>query len=373
MGTTTKEPVKLRQRKTSKGLTSLYLDIYYKGKRQYEYLRMYLIPEHSRADASANRETLKYAEAIRAKRLVELRNGVYGFKHDSPVMSFFDYYDRLMEVKKRTSANGKVESWQSALKMLHQYEKRADITFADTTPEWCKGFRDFLDTTTTCADHHPLSQNTKAHYFETFRSCFAHALKDHLIASNPVQDLANFKKREGTRMYLTLDELKILASTPCKYDNVRRPFLFSCLTGLRYSDIIKLAWGDVHQQGAYTRIIFRQKKTQEQQYLDINQQAVDLMGKPGKPGDRVFVGMFNTNYCNSLLQRWVDSAGIKKKITFHCGRHTFATLMLDLGTDIYTVSKLLGHTNVATTQVYAKVLDKNKQKAVSSIPDILNF
>lgn len=63
-------------------------------------------------------------------------------------------------------------------------------------------------------------------------------------------------------------------------------------------------------------------------------------------------------------------AGIHKDITFHCGRHTFAVMMLDLGTDIYTVSKLLGHRELSTTQIYAKVLDKNKQAAVAKIPDI---
>ena len=74
---------------------------------------------------------------------------------------------------------------------------------------------------------------------------------------------------------------------------------------------------------------------------------------------------------NSIIQKWVYKAGINKKITFHCGRHTFAVMMLDLGADLYTVSKLLGHKLIGTTQIYAKVLDKNKQAAVSRIPSIL--
>jgi site-specific recombinase XerD len=127
----------------------------------------------------------------------------------------------------------------------------------------------------------------------------------------------------------------------------------------------------VHQQGNFTRLIFKQKKTGGLEYLDINQQAVDLMGSRGQSDDFIFSDMLPDMDCtNKTLQSWMYRAGIDKKITFHCGRHTFAVMMLDLGTDIYTVSKLLGHRQLTTTQIYAKVLDKNKQNAVSRIPCI---
>ena len=74
-----KEPVRLRQRKTPSGLISLYLDVYVDGRRSYEYLKMYLVPEKTRADKEKNKQTLLLADAIRAKRVVELRNGKYGF------------------------------------------------------------------------------------------------------------------------------------------------------------------------------------------------------------------------------------------------------------------------------------------------------
>ena len=118
-----------------------------------------------------------------------------------------------------------------------------------------------------------------------------------------------------------------------------------------------------------TRITFHQKKTKGLQYLDINAQAAELMGEQGKPTEPIFT-LNAGSYSNVILAKWIASAGIQKHITFHSGRHTFAVLMLDLGTDIYTVQKLLGHANIATTQIYAKVLDKNKQEAVQKIPDI---
>ena len=107
-----------------------------------------------------------------------------------------------------------------------------------------------------------------------------------------------------------------------------------------------------------------------QEYLDISPQAEKYLGTRRNDADRVFEGFKYGAWTSLELKRWALAAGITKNLTFHCGRHTFAVLMLDLGADIYTVSKLLGHRELSTTQIYAKVLDKNKQKAVSLVPEI---
>ena len=185
-----------------------------------------------------------------------------------------------------------------------------------------------------------------------------------------MRGIEGFKAEEGKRMYLTIDEVRKLAQTPCRSEEVKCAFLFSCLTGLRRSDIAKLTWGEVHHQSGFTRIIFRQKKTGGQEYLDITEQAAALMGERGADDERVFKWFNSPGSTNDIIRVWVANAGINKDITFHCGRHTFATMMLDLGADIYTVSKLLGHADISTTQIYAKVLDKKKQAAVAAIPDV---
>ena len=202
------------------------------------------------------------------------------------------------------------------------------------------------------------------------RACLNQAFEEQLIRKNPIRGVEGFKAEEATRMYLTLEEVKKLAQTPCDYPNVKNAFLFSCLTGLRRSDILRLRWADVYQQGEFTRIIFKQKKTSGQEYLDISAQAVELMGDKGNAENYIFGDIYSPSVTNNIIKVWVAKAGIPKEITFHCARHTFATMMLDLETDIYTVSKLLGHRELSTTQIYAKVLDKNKQAAVSSIPSI---
>ena len=188
----------------------------------------------------------------------------------------------------------------------------------------------------------PLSQNSKVSYFNKLRACINQAFEDRIIPHNPLRGIEGFKQAETERSYLTLEEVKAMAVAHCKYPALKNAFMFSCLTGLRKSDIEKLRWREVQQQGDFTRIIFKQKKTGGQEYLDINKQAVQYMGVRREPDDRVFVGFKYSAYMIAELRMWANRAGITKDITFHSGRHTFAVLMLDLGAEIYTVQKLLG-------------------------------
>ena len=319
------------------------------------------------------------AESILAKRRVEVQNGEFGFKSDfANDTNFYEYYKRLCSERLGKESRGNWGNWLSCLRHMEKYDpKLQSRTFADITPKWVLGFKEYLEKEAYAwgcdfrerIKDHPLARNSKVSYFNKLRACLRQAIEERVIAVNPMLGIDGFKPEEGKRMYLTLDEVRLLAQTPCPYPNIKRAFLFSCLTGLRRSDILKLTWSEISQQGEFTRIIFKQKKTGGQEYLDISPLAADLLGKRGKAEEHPFTDIHSPSCTNDTIKLWVANAGIKKEITFHCGRHTFAVLMLDLGTDIYTVSKLLGHRELSTTQIYAKVLDKNKQAAVSRIPD----
>lgn len=376
-----KEPIRLRKRKMPTGNTSLYLDIYMNGKREYEYLKLYLIPEITKTDKEKNKQTMQLAEAVKSKRIVDLQNGEYGFKSAYKLeTNFLDYYRAMCEKRHgNIESRGNWGNWYSCLKHLERYCKQ-NTTFKDITPEWIEGFREHLDKKARCRDKRkyiitnevmkPLSQNSKVSYFNKLRACINQAFDDRIIAHNPLQGIEGFKQGETERSYLTIEEVKLMAITECKYPALKKAFMFSCLTGIRKSDIEKMRWSEIQQQGDFVRIIFEQKKTGGREYLDISKQAEACLGERGKADDRVFAGFKYSSYMITELRMWAMRAGITKDITFHSGRHTFAVLMLDLGAEIYTVSKLLGHKEVKTTQIYAKVLDKKKQEAVSRIPDI---
>lgn len=367
----TKEPIRLRERETTTGLRSLYLDIYQKGKRHYEYLRLYLLPEKTRADKEKNRETMRLAEAIRAKRVVELRNDEYGFGgkgRDGTL--FFPFFEKVAEGKGKDGTHCTESLWRTCLKHLRAYAGKDGLTFRDVTQQWVTGFRAYLDGMRSEIGGKRLSQNTKWVYMSKLTACLNEAMAQGVIRENPMQAVKRYKVEEVERSYLTLEELRRLAATPCGNDTTRRAFLFSCLTGLRLSDVARLTWGEVQRQDGFTRIVFKQKKTKGLEYLDIARQAEEYMGERGEAGEKVFKGLVSHHPLAQHLAKWTEAAGIDKHITFHCARHTFAVMMLDIGTDIYTVSKLLGHRELKTTQVYAKVLDRGKRAAVANIPDI---
>jgi len=372
--------IHLRQRKHSKkGSISLYLEIYKgtttssSGKvkilRDYEYLNLYLIDNpKNQIDKQQNKETLSLAKSIKNKRELEIKNGLYGFINEfKQSTNFIDYFTDQME--KRKQSKGNYGNWDSTQKHLIKFAG-IKVSFREIDQTFCENFRDYLKNTAKKTNGLPLSSSSVSSYFNKFRACLKEAVKKKIILSNPANDVTNPKVIENKREYLTLDELKAIVKTECRYDVLKRAFIFSCLTGLRWSDINNLKWSELQNTNEGWRITFHQQKTKGLQYLDMSEQARVYLGEKGNPDERVFTGLKYSSYMNVELSKWIMRAGISKNITFHCARHTFAVLQLTLGTEIFTLSKLLGHSELKTTQIYAKIIDEKKREAVNKIPDI---
>jgi integrase len=362
--------VTLRQREKGNKI-SLYLDYYVHGKRTYEYLKMYLhpIPKKGKLSKTAlkeNEETLKLAEAIKGKRLVSIQNNEFGFKDKAKLSGDFLEYMKMLTMRRRNS-QGNYGNWDSALKHLKGYAPNG-ISFGQVSKEWLEGFKEYLQSLGTDKESEALSQNSMLSYFNKVKAALKQAVKDGIIQNNPGAQVDSFKEEETQREFLSLEELNALFNTPLENKLLKRAFIFSALTGLRWSDIKKLVWSEVQHSAEMGHFIrFRQKKTKGAETLPISEEAYTLLGSPSSGEEQIFRDLSYSAWNNEKLRAWAKDAGIKRHITFHSARHTHAVLLLGSGTDIYTVSKMLGHREIKTTQRYMHIIDQKKVDAANTI------
>jgi integrase len=369
----------LRQKPISRQRHTLYLDYYPpiphpdSGKlTRREFLRLYMF-DHPKGplDKQHNKETITLAENIRAQRQLDVQNLKYGFLSTTQRnKTLLEYYRE--QAAKRSGSNS--DNWQSSLYFLKQFFHEG-VKLSELSAAACNDYKNFLLTAKSQRSKNTvrrLSRNTALSYFNKLKATLRQAYKEDLLRTDLNVKIQSIKPAETKREYLTLEELQALCDTACEVPILKQAAIFSALTGLRFSDIQKLTWSEVQQSKAVGYCIqFRQQKTQGVEVLPIPEQAVQLLCPRGEPAATVFDGLEYSSYNNDKLRDWVQAAGISKYITFHCFRHTYATLQLSHGTDIYTVSKLLGHRELKTTQIYAKVVDHSKREAANRIKLIL--
>jgi len=247
-----------------------------------------------------------------------------------------------------------IHTYKAQLSKLKDFNSH--ILFTDITPAWWYRYEQFMTERGNCA-------HTRHKCFTHLKTFINKAVESGIIEKNPLK-LVKVKTGKGNRVYLTKEELRAVID---KYEqlhggyvkNALRVFLFACYTGLRYTDIKLLCWGNIRNG----TIEIKFHKTSKFDILPLNTKAVELLPVKCENKAKVFRVPANQKI-NDYLKQGIKLAGIDKNISFHCARHTFATLLLEASGNIAVVSKLLGHSNLATTQIYAKVLESEKQKAV---------
>ena len=360
----TKELVSLRQRALKNGGSTLYLDYVVKGKRVREFLKMYLVPEVTKIDRYQNQETLKIANAAKAKRIIALQNGQEGFvekKVKGDKIRLVDYIAQRSEEYSKKGSSG------MAINILslkgHCFAYKSNITLSQIDVSYLKGLIEFLGKR--------VAASSVTAYFSYLGIILNSAKREGLIRYNPIDLMDRHEKPhmpESQRCFLTIDEVKRMGRTSCPNDMVKRAFMFACFTGLRISDIKALQWDNIEKTDEGYQVQLKQKKTGNMVYIPLSGNALAWL--PNKKGKLVFPNLPSTGNFRLYFDSWCARANISKHISFHVSRHTFATLALTYGADLYTVSKLLGHTDISTTQIYAKVVDESKRKAVNLIPSI---
>ena len=349
--------VTLRKRKLPSGRTQLYLDIYHLGNRRTEALGFFLDK-----DRFQNRETLKMAEEVRAKRQLDLQAEMHGLtgthNRKASVLKYLNEQAQL-----RTSPNTRL-SWKQAIEAFENFAG-STVTFGDLKPQLFEKFKTHL--------LNRLSANSALVYFARIKTALYQAVRDNLLPANPAGK-TTIRKTETLPVHLSINEIRRLSKTPCPNDQVKQAFLFSCFSGLRYSDVDRLTWDKV--KGEYLE--FTQRKTGEAERLPLSPQALQILRKQKRaqpspnlerelPANAVFF-LPSQPVVDKQLKKWAKTAEIDKPLSMHKARHSFATIALSSGIDIYTVSKLLGHKNLATTQIYAKVVDEKKRRAMNRLP-----
>jgi integrase len=355
--------------------TSLYLMYHFASdvKREYEWLNLYLYEKpKNQIEKDHNKQTLQLAETIKSKRILDAQSTSHGFI--STVKSkicFLAFFRKLVD--KKYESEGNHGNWLSTYNHLVNFTNGKELPIERVDERFLEAFKDYF---VQCKSRKgntekKLNKNSAVSYFNKVRAALKEAYQQRLIKENPTTRVKGIKGQSTHREFLTFEELEKLAVTPCDLPVMKLAFLTSTMSGLRYSDLKALKWENIkHSEQDGYHIQYTQKKTKKAEVLPIANHVVEMLGERGENDEPVFKGLQYSAWNNLKIREWVMKAGINKKITMHCGRHTYACLHLSMGTDLSTIRDLLGHSNIKTTQIYAKVIDKTKIAAASKIPQI---
>ena len=300
-------------------------------------------------DARINESSLTFDSFER-----NFSNNIYGSK------SFYDFVDLQIEKLEGKLTPGSLKGYHDQKNKLKQF--RPTLQFKDIDRSFIEQYETFL------IKKRKNNSNTITKSMKFIKSILNKAKVEEIIKDN-VFDNIPIGRTEGNREFLTRDELNKLEilyynnKLKANWANVLRYFLFSCYTGLRYSDIKGLKFNDIKDDNKYISV--KMIKTKKPVIIPLIDKAKLLLQQPSFKMQRAF-NVLSDQPTNRYLKEIMKVAGINKSISFHCARHTFATLSKSLGMDYDVISKILGHTDIKTTKIYAKYeydfLDKEMGK-----------
>lgn len=376
--------IEIRTRPLKDGNQSIYLDYYEKGKRRYEYLKLYLVPETDAQAKAQNKNAMNKAIEIRAKRLLGESPDTEVVESEKGDIPMAEWMTKFLERQKglMSLSQAYICHLASIVKFVNaylEYIRKPDLRMSDFDKDFYMGFMDYLANVYVSTNHpnhvRRLGKGTLYMYQCKLNTMLNEAVREEVIKCNPyhfVETTARLKKPKDSRDFLTANELQALIAAKTGTPNVKRAFVFCCYTGLRHSEVSALTWANIQITPLGLHIhMDAVKKTDKPLDLPLGRHALEWMPERNgaKDTDRIFQ-MPNAGACNRALKVMAKNAGIKKRVSYHTSRHTFATLAMSATKDVATVSKLLNHSDIATTQVYAEVLMDDKIAAVNKLHDI---
>lgn len=348
--------VTLHKRTLKSGNIQFYLSIYIDGKQTFETLFT--------TKPSELKEKKTLAEVIRAEKELEVlsRGTKYIPKHKKKLalVDYFDYYVSTYDKKDIRMIKGAIENFK-------KFQPDSSFLISDLTENHFLKFIDFLNNK--CG----YKGETALSYYRRFKKIMLQASRDNYL-SDEVYKNVRFKRKEDysdtklTKQVLTEDEITILQNTYCGNAEIKKAFSFACYTGLGLAECKVLKWSNILND----RLVINRQKTGTEINLALSQNALNLLGERQEGESLVFDLKYNGKFIsevsiNKTLNHWLKRAEIDKKLSFYCGRHTFATRLLIKGANLKTVSDALAHKTTANTIKYLNYVNSLKDEATSNL------
>lgn len=346
--------VHIWERRTKKGF-SLYLDYRVNGERIKERTGLTLLNGKDTVTKQRNKEVMIRMRYMVVDKEKQLMDGLAAIP--LPVrrqkVDFIQFFKNYMEVNP-----SKERRDTATLRKLITFNGGDKLPITEVTEDYLRRFKNFLES--------KLSGETPYDYFKYLKMVIKQATKEGWFATNPAEDIKVSRKSNEPKSSLTIEELKILVYADCPNEVVKRAFLFSCLTGLRYCDIRVLRWSNISEDNILKIV---QVKTNHPLTLSLVDDAVKFAGERGDKNDLVFP-LPTGNGTNKSLKAWLKNAGIDKHITYHCSRHSFATNLTISGVDILLTSAAMGHKSLKETPRYIRLDNQQVNNAVFKMQPI---
>ncbi len=383
---------KLGAKILANGTESLFLDFYFGAAKVYdpgkdkmvvrksrkrEYLKLYLwrAPRNAQ-ERSENKQNLDLAKDIRAEREQETKEIMEGYRvrvDDKNLLAYWDSFIKNEDVADKRLMKAALNHFKRFLE--EEYPMFADrIEPKQLRPDMMQRFVEFL------IDNHK-GQGAMT-YYKRFKRLINYAISKGVIKNNPCKGsdgkpIAPPKTDDIlAKDILSSEELQQLFSTHYHGENpeIRRAFALTCYSGIRYCDIVKLTYSDIDYSNKV--LTFRQSKTAAHSSksgvnIPLNDTLLAIIGEKQEDAkDDLIFHLPSSTMCLKALDRWTKRAGIDKHITWHCGRHSFATMILTNGANVKVVSELLGHSSLRFTEIYVRAMDEAKKNAINSLPTL---
>jgi integrase len=335
--------------KPGRKVRTVYLECYIDGARKREYLNL-----HITGNSLTDKQNLRVAAVKRDEMELQMLNEqsklqIFDTKKPKSQDTFHAYALSVIEDKIHITRKFYESGINSFIAIAGEGLKLTAVTEKD--------IKQWIDSMT-------YTDTTRANYLRAVKYVLKHAVRAKLISYSPAENF-HIKTPESSRGFLTVDEIQKIADVPFNRPAVQDAFLFSCFTGLRRADVLALKWSNIDND----YLAFTQQKTGQTERIKLAATAQAIINRQDRTNDRVFnLPSRKIFFCE--VKRLMEEAGISKNATFHWARHTFATQLITNGSELLTVQKLLGHKDIRSTLVYAKLVDRLKDEAIDRLPVI---